>query len=66
MIYEIKILSLIYSRKFSIQNVIHFAAESHVDHSIENPAIFAETNVIGTLNLLEAAKLSLVGTAVCL
>jgi dTDP-glucose 4,6-dehydratase len=43
-------------RKFNIQNVIHLAAESHVDNSIENPAIFAETNVIGTLNLLEAAK----------
>jgi dTDP-glucose 4,6-dehydratase len=42
--------------KFDIQNVIHLAAESHVDNSIENPAIFAETNVIGTLNLLEAAK----------
>lgn len=33
--------------------IVHFAAESHVDNSISNPAIFAETNVIGTLNLLE-------------
>ena len=43
-------------RKLNIDNVIHFAAESHVDHSIANPAIFVETNVIGTLDLLEAAK----------
>ena len=42
--------------KFNIHSVIHLAAESHVDNSIKNPAIFAETNVIGTLNLLEAAK----------
>jgi len=36
--------------------VIHFAAESHVDNSIKTPNIFVETNVIGTLNLLNAAK----------
>lgn len=36
--------------------VVHFAAESHVDNSIENPLIFAETNVMGTLNLLEASR----------
>ena len=36
--------------------VIHLAAESHVDRSIENPIAFVETNVIGTLNLLNAAK----------
>lgn len=35
--------------------VIHFAAESHVDNSIKNPNIFVETNVIGTMNLLNAA-----------
>jgi dTDP-glucose 4,6-dehydratase len=35
--------------------VIHFAAESHVDRSIENPNIFVETNVLGTLNLLNAS-----------
>lgn len=35
--------------------VIHFAAESHVDRSIENPNIFIETNVIGTLNLLNSS-----------
>ena len=36
--------------------MIHFATKSHVDQSILNPTIFAETNVIGTLNLLEIAK----------
>ena len=36
--------------------VINFAAETHVDNSINNPEIFIETNVKGTLNLLEAAK----------
>ena len=40
----------------SIDHVIHLAAESHVDNSIENPTLFAETNVLGTLNLLQAAK----------
>jgi dTDP-glucose 4,6-dehydratase len=33
---------------------VHFAAESHVDRSIEGPAVFIETNVLGTANLLEA------------
>ncbi|MAZ58503.1 MAG: dTDP-glucose 4,6-dehydratase [Flavobacteriales bacterium] len=37
-------------------DVIHLAAESHVDNSIENPLIFAETNVLGTLNLLDAFR----------
>ena len=36
--------------------VVHFAAESHVDRSITGPAIFVETNVIGTEVLLEVAK----------
>jgi dTDP-glucose 4,6-dehydratase len=36
--------------------VIHLAAESHVDRSIENPLAFVQTNVIGTLNLLNAFK----------
>lgn len=39
--------------KFS--GIIHFAAESHVDNSIKNPNIFVETNVLGTLNLLNAS-----------
>lgn len=36
--------------------VVHFAAESHVDRSIEGPAVFIETNVVGTLVLLETAR----------
>ena len=41
--------------KYSIQGVIHFAAESHVDNSIKNPGIFIETNVNGTFTLLDVA-----------
>jgi dTDP-glucose 4,6-dehydratase len=41
-----------------IDAVIHLAAESHVDRSITNPTEFAMTNVIGTMNLLNAAKKS--------
>lgn len=44
---------------FSIEkftDVIHLAAESHVDNSIHNPLLFAETNIIGTLNLLEMSS----------
>jgi len=36
--------------------VVHFAAESHVDRSIEDPFVFVKTNIIGTQNLLEAAR----------
>lgn len=36
--------------------IVHFAAESHVDRSIMNPAVFAETNVQGTINLLDLAR----------
>ena len=36
--------------------VVHLAAESHVDNSIKNPFAFAQTNIQGTLNLLEAAR----------
>lgn len=36
--------------------VVNFAAESHVDNSIKRPEIFVETNVLGTLNLLQASK----------
>ncbi len=43
-------------RTFEITDVIHLAAESHVDRSIEGPMEFATTNVIGTLNLLNCAK----------
>jgi len=42
--------------KYGITHVVHFAAESHVDNSILGPKTFIETNVLGTLNLLEAAK----------
>jgi dTDP-glucose 4,6-dehydratase len=38
------------------QAIIHFAAESHVDRSIDGPAAFVRTNVVGTLTLLEAAR----------
>ena len=41
---------------FDVTDVIHLAAESHVDRSIKNPNVFAETNVMGTLNLLNAAR----------
>ena len=43
--------------QFKIDNVIHLAAESHVDRSIKDPFSFAQTNVMGTLSLLQAAKL---------
>ena len=43
-------------KKYDINGVIHFAAESHVDNSIKDPFIFTHTNVIGTHTLLEAAK----------
>ena len=42
--------------KYRFDGVIHLAAESHVDRSIENPLAFVETNVIGTVNLLNAFK----------
>ncbi|MCL2561636.1 MAG: dTDP-glucose 4,6-dehydratase [Rikenellaceae bacterium] len=40
----------------AIDGVIHLAAESHVDRSIEDPFVFARTNVLGTLSLLQAAR----------
>lgn len=45
-------------KKYQIDGVIHLAAESHVDRSIKDPFIFAKTNVLGTLTLLQAAKIS--------
>ena len=45
-------------KEYNIDNVIHLAAESHVDRSIKDPFSFAKTNVMGTLNLLEAARQS--------
>lgn len=43
-------------KKYDIDHVIHLAAESHVDRSITNPLEFVNTNVIGTINLLNAAR----------
>ena len=42
--------------KYSIDNIIHLAAESHVDRSISHPMDFIKTNIIGTVNLLNAAR----------
>lgn len=42
--------------KYKITDIIHFAAESHVDNSINKPDEFINTNVVGTFNLLEIAK----------
>ena len=44
-------------REYGIDGIIHLAAESHVDRSIKDPFTFARTNVMGTLSLLQAAKL---------
>lgn len=41
---------------YDIRGVVHFAAESHVDNSISGPRPFIETNIVGTFNLLEAAR----------
>ena len=43
-------------RRYDFDCVINFAAESHVDRSIANPEIFVQTNVMGTVNLLQRAK----------
>jgi len=43
-------------KKYNVTEVIHLAAESHVDRSIKDPFTFAKTNVMGTLSLLQAAK----------
>ncbi|MDI2586527.1 dTDP-glucose 4,6-dehydratase [Psychrobacillus sp. NEAU-3TGS] len=43
-------------KQYDIQSVIHFAAESHVDRSIEDPEIFLKSNVLGTQALLDTAK----------
>ena len=49
-----KMLKIIHD--FKIDGIIHLAAESHVDRSIKDPFTFAQTNVMGTLSLLQAAK----------
>ncbi|MCK9408952.1 MAG: dTDP-glucose 4,6-dehydratase [Bacteroidetes bacterium] len=43
-------------RDNSIDTIVHFAAESHVDRSISGPAVFVQTNVVGTQVLLDAAR----------
>ena len=42
--------------EFDPDYVVNFAAESHVDRSIENPSVFADTNVLGTISLLDAVR----------
>ena len=44
-------------KEYQVDGIIHLAAESHVDRSIKDPFTFARTNVMGTLSLLQAAKL---------
>ena len=44
-------------KDYKVDGIIHLAAESHVDRSIKDPFTFARTNVMGTLSLLQAAKL---------
>ena len=41
---------------YSVDQVVHFAAESHVDNSISDPGIFVRTNILGTYTLIEAAR----------
>ena len=42
--------------EYKFDYVVNFAAESHVDRSIENPQLFLMTNILGTQNLLDAAR----------
>jgi dTDP-glucose 4,6-dehydratase len=42
--------------KYDIRGVIHFAAETHVDNSIDHPDAFIQTNILGTFNLIDVAK----------
>ena len=44
-------------QEYQVDGIIHLAAESHVDRSIKDPFTFARTNVMGTLALLQAAKI---------
>jgi len=52
---DLSLLKKIFS-KYKFDAVIHFAAESHVDRSIDGPKIFMETNILGTFYLLEAVR----------
>jgi len=53
---DIKDEKLVNSVVRKVDSIVHFAAESHVDRSVNTPYIFVETNVLGTQVLLEAAK----------
>jgi dTDP-glucose 4,6-dehydratase len=52
---DVKSLTSIF-QKYDVESVIHLAAESHVDRSISNPMEFINTNIIGTVNLLNASR----------
>jgi len=56
-IYDIEKVKEVFEN-YKIDAVIHLAAESHVDRSITNPFEFAQTNILGTLTLLNQAKIS--------
>jgi len=43
-------------RQYNIDCIVHFAAESHVDRSIEGPSVFIQTNILGTFTMLEEAR----------
>lgn len=43
-------------REHQVETIVHFAAESHVDRSLEGPGAFIQTNIVGTYTLLEAAR----------
>ena len=50
-------------QRHAITHVLHLAAESHVDRSIEGPGDFIQTNIVGTFNLLEACRAAWLGSA---
>jgi dTDP-glucose 4,6-dehydratase len=52
-----KVLVKALFEKYDFEGVFHFAAESHVDRSIDGPTVFINTNIIGTFNLLEISKI---------
>ncbi|MFD2563547.1 dTDP-glucose 4,6-dehydratase [Aquimarina rubra] len=51
---DVTLVQKIFS-EYKIDEVVHFAAESHVDNSISNPGAFIDTNIVGTFNLLQVA-----------
>lgn len=52
-------------KEYDIDTVVHFAAESHVDRSIQDPSTFLSTNVLGTYTLLEVARKYWRGDSAC-